>query len=221
VDFAYYVEDGRHDTQPSLPRGTGLTWRIIEGREPLLLNRAADWEALGSRGVGTLAHSYLGVPILVRDEAIGALSVQSTREEGRFGEAEKRLLMTIAANVGSAINNARLYQETVRRGDEMAALADVSREMSATLDLAGVLEQIAAQARSLLDADNSAVYLPDADGETLRAVVVLGPIADAIRAHGGEAEASRQAFEALSADEREALLVYLSSLSRTRRAVIR
>ena len=181
VEFAYYCEDGQQPPQAALPRGTGLTWRIIETREPLLLNREADWEALGHRGVGTLARSFLGVPILVRDEAIGVLSVQSTHEEGRFGEADRRLLTTIAANVGSAIANARLYQETVRRGDEMAALAEVSREMSATLDLSAVLEQIAAQARSLLDADNSAVYLPSDDGEVLDAVVVLGPIAEQIR----------------------------------------
>ncbi len=181
VEFAYYCEDGRNEPQAALPRGTGLTWRIIERRAPLLLNREADWAALGHRGVGTLARSYLGVPIVVRDEAIGVLSVQSTREEGRFGESEERLLTTIAANVGSAIANARLYQETVRRGDEMAALAEVSREMSATLDLSAVLEQIAAQARSLLDADNSAVYLHEGDADLLRAVVVLGPIADQIR----------------------------------------
>jgi GAF domain-containing protein/CheY-like chemotaxis protein len=181
VDFAYYVEDGEHAPQTSLPHGTGLTWRIIDSREPLLLNRSSDWDDLGSRGVGTLARSYLGVPIMVRDRAIGVLSVQSTRDEGRFGEAEQRLLTTIAANVGSAINNARLYQETVRRGDEMTALADVGREMSATLELSAVLEQIASRAMSLLDADTSAVYLPDDDGETFEAVVALGQIADALR----------------------------------------
>ncbi len=181
VDFVYYVEDGQHTQQESLPRGTGLTWRIVESREPLLLNRESDWERLGSRGVGTLAKSYLGVPILVRDGAIGVLSVQSTREAGRFGEADLRLLATIAANVASAISNARLYQETVRRGDEMAALAEVSREMSATLDLSAVLEQIAERALGLLDADTSAVYLPDEDGETFHAVIALGEIADAIR----------------------------------------
>jgi len=181
IEFASYVEDGRQEPQAPLARGTGLTWRVIESHEPLLLNRESDWETLGQRGVGTLARSYLGVPIVVREEAIGVLSVQSTHEEGRFREADKRLLTTIAANVGSAIANARLYRETVRRGDEMAALAEVSREMSATLDLSAVLEQIAAQARSLLDADNSAVYLREADSEVLRAVVVIGPIADQIR----------------------------------------
>ncbi len=181
VDFAYYVEDGVHTPQSQLPHGTGLTWRIIDGRVPLLLNRQTDWERLGTRGVGTLARSFLGVPILAGERSIGALSVQSTREEGRFGESDRRLLATIAANVGSAINNALLYQETVRRGDEMAALAEVGREMSAMLDLSAVLERIAAKARTLLDADNSAVYLPDPDGENLHAIVALGPIAEAIR----------------------------------------
>ncbi|HEU4673238.1 MAG TPA: GAF domain-containing protein [Candidatus Limnocylindrales bacterium] len=181
VDFVYYVEDGQRTPQASLPRGAGLTWRIIDGREPLLINRESEWDELGSRGLGTPAKSYLGVPILVRDRAIGVLSVQSTREAGRFGEADRRLLATIAANVASAISNARLYQETLRRGDEMAALAAVSREMSATLDLSTVLAQIAERALGLLDADTSAVYLPDEDGETFQAVVALGEIADALR----------------------------------------
>ncbi|HEY6056485.1 MAG TPA: GAF domain-containing protein, partial [Candidatus Limnocylindrales bacterium] len=181
VDFPYFAEEGRREREEPLPRGTGLTWQIIERREPLLLNREADWERMGSRGIGTVARSYLGVPIVVRDQAIGALSVQSTREEGRFGESEKRLLSTIAAAVGSAITNARLYQETVRRGDEMAALAEVGREISATLELSTVLERIAGRAITLLDADTSAVYLPEADGDTFRAVVAVGEIADAIR----------------------------------------
>ena len=51
------------------------------------------------------------------------ISVQSTERGGRFGEADSRLLSTIAANVGIAIQNARLYQETRRRASEMAALA--------------------------------------------------------------------------------------------------
>src|SRR3989442_11955666 len=103
--------------------GEGLTSRIIRSREPLLLNRAADWEALGTRGTGTLSKSYLGVPIVVGDVAIGAISVQSTTQEGRFGEADRRLLATIAANVGVAIQNARLYQEAHRRGGHAAAPA--------------------------------------------------------------------------------------------------
>ena len=183
IEFPYHVEDGRSEPQPPLPLGEGLTSRVMERREPLLLNRASDWEAIGGdHGVGTVALSWLGVPIMAGDRALGVISVQSTVREDHFSAGDARLLTTIAANVGVAVENARLYAETRRRADEMAALAEVGREMSATLDPAATLELIAERARRLLDSDTSAVFLPDADGETFRATVAIGEIADSIRA---------------------------------------
>jgi signal transduction histidine kinase/DNA-binding response OmpR family regulator len=177
IEFPYYVEDGRHEPQEPMQIGEGLTSRVLQGREPLLLNREADWTALGQRGRGTLAKSWLGVPILAGERAIGVMSIQSTTQEGRFADADQRLLMTIAANVGVAVQNARLYAETRRRANEMAALADVGREISATLELSGVLELIADRARTLLTADTSAVFLPQPGSEKLRALVALGATA--------------------------------------------
>ncbi|HET8571948.1 MAG TPA: GAF domain-containing protein [Candidatus Limnocylindria bacterium] len=182
VNFPYFVERGSNALQEPLPLGTGLTSRVIEGRVPVLLNREEDWQQFGERGVGTRARSYLGVPIMVGDRAIGAISVQSTTTDSRFGEADARLLATIAANVGVAVQNAQLYDETRRRADEMAGLADVGREISATLDVSEVLAVIVSSAMRLLDADSAAVYLPEDDGETFRAIVAQGNIADQLRA---------------------------------------
>ncbi|MDQ4035069.1 MAG: GAF domain-containing protein [Chloroflexota bacterium] len=182
IEFPYYVEKGTHQPQAPLQLGEGLTSRVIERRESLLLNREADWDALGQRGVGTLARSWLGVPIFAGERVIGAMSVQSLSHEGRFTAADQSLLSTIAANVGVAVQNARLYAETRRRAEEMAALAEVGREVSATLDLSVVLERVADRARALLGADTSAVFLPQGDGEQLRATVALGAIADAVLA---------------------------------------
>ncbi|HEX2883359.1 MAG TPA: GAF domain-containing protein [Candidatus Limnocylindria bacterium] len=182
IQFPYYVEDGEHEPQEPLKVGEGLTSRVLERRQPLLLNRDEDWARLGERGRGTLAKSWLGVPILAGDRAIGVISIQSTKVEGRFGESDERLLSTIAANVGVAVQNARLYDETRRRAEEMEALADVGREMSATLKLSVVLELIADRAKALLRADTSAVYLPSDADDRLRAIVALGHIADEVRA---------------------------------------
>ena len=182
IDFPYYVEEGTNQDQEPLTLGEGLTSRVIERRETMLLNNEADWAALGQRGTGTLAKSWLGVPILAGDRATGVISVQSTTHEGRFTDSDARLLATIAANVGVAVQNARLYAETRRRAEEMAALADVGREMSSTLELSVVLELIANRAQTLLDADTSALYLPREDGETLEGVIAVGAIADEVRA---------------------------------------
>ena len=182
IDFPYYNEFGSATGQDPIPFGEGLTSRIIGRRETLLLNREADWAALGTRGVGTLSKSFLGVPILAGDGAIGAISVQSTTQEGRFSESDQRLLSTIAANVGIAIQNARLYREAHRRGDEMAALADVGQEISATLDVDIVLRQIGERVQSLLDADASALFLADEGGRRYRPILALGSVAEQIMA---------------------------------------
>ncbi len=181
IEFPYYVEDGVRERQRPLAYGEGLTSKIVESREALLLNQRGAVEQ-AAPVIGTLARSYLGVPIIVRDRAIGVLSVQSTHDEGRFGSDDSRLLSTIAANVGVAIQNARLYRETRRRADEMAALADVGREISATLDLSTVLEQIADRAKTLLEVNSIAVYLAEPEGREFRAIVALGHIADQIKA---------------------------------------
>jgi signal transduction histidine kinase/DNA-binding response OmpR family regulator len=181
IDFPYFSEGGvRNRDQASLPFGEGFVSQILVQREPLLLNRADAFQAVGVEIVGTPANSYLGVPIMVEGRAIGVISVQSITEGGRFGD-DIRLLSTIAANVGAAIQNARLYRETQRRASEMAALAELGREVGGTLDIDAVIEPIALRAAELLDADTSAVFLEQPDG-LFKPIVVRGESAEEIKA---------------------------------------
>ena len=123
IEFPYNWELGEHVVEPPMPFGEGLTSQIIESGEPLLHNTAtADDRPV----VGTPAKSYLGVPIWAGDRAIGVISVQSTREEGRYGEADTRLLATLAANVGVAILNARLFAEIARQKQYFESLVGIS-----------------------------------------------------------------------------------------------
>jgi PAS domain S-box-containing protein len=163
-----------------IPLGAGVTSRILHTGEPLLINEnLTDWTAdqgLAHAGVPSL--SYLGVPILVGSEAIGVVSVQSTTEAGRFDDDDVRLLGTIAANVGAAIQNSRLYQEARRRAEEMAALAEIGSDIASTHELTPVLERVAAKARELLRVRDIAIALLRPDGQTLAAAVALGQYAD-------------------------------------------
>ncbi|HJW83804.1 MAG TPA: GAF domain-containing protein, partial [Anaerolineae bacterium] len=164
ITFPYYMEAGQRRDNPPLEFGHGMTSRIIESRRALLLNREQDYATLNIARVGTRSKSYLGVPIITGDQGIGVISVQNTTQEGRFGEDDVRLLSTIAANVGVAIQNARLYQETQRRAEEMATLAEIGNDIAATLDMEPVLERIAVRAKDLLRVRDIAIYLREADG---------------------------------------------------------
>ena len=74
------------------------------------------------------------MPILVGEAAIGVISVQSIEEEGRFGETESRLLATIAANVGVAIQNARLFSEVERQRQYLESLVAISPAAVVVMD---------------------------------------------------------------------------------------
>ncbi len=98
---------------PERPFGSGLTSQIIRTGQPLLINEDMERTRtkMGIEQIGRQTASYLGVPIPSGGQVIGVISVQSTDQEGRFTEADQRLLSTIATAVGVAFHNARLFED--------------------------------------------------------------------------------------------------------------
>ena len=122
------------------------------------------------------------LPIFVGDRLRGSLTLESFEREDAYSDAEVKLLSTVAASMGVALENARLLEETQRRARESSALAEVGRDLSSSLDLATVMDRIAGHAKDLLRAGNSAIFVPDPGTTTYRAIVAVGDIADAIKA---------------------------------------
>jgi signal transduction histidine kinase/CheY-like chemotaxis protein len=176
----------------SIPRpldDNSITAQVILSRQPIL---AGTFEEIMSRGARTavyvsrddddeMTESMIFVPIIIGDQVLGAVTVQSYEMQA-YDEGDLQLLTTLATNMGVAIENGRLFQETQRRAREMAALSEVGSDISATLDLPTVLERIAGHALELLNVNDSAVFLPDESGQTMRAFVALGNIAEQLKA---------------------------------------
>ena len=144
IEFPY----GYGDEYPAMKLGEGLTSHIILHKEPLLINKEADkkTEELGVERIGTPSASYLGVPIFAGEEILGVLSVQSTEKENVFTEDDMRLLGTIAAHVGIAINNANAYEELNKTLEDLRSTQDqlIAQEKLASLGqlTAGIAHEI-------------------------------------------------------------------------------
>ncbi len=78
--------------------------------------------------------------------------------------------------------NVRLYREMRRQATEMASLAEIGNDILATLDLGELLGRITRHARELLDANNCALYLVQADNETLSLIACAGEIPAEVKA---------------------------------------
>src|SRR3989442_14980161 len=124
------------------------------------------------------------VPLVVGDQARGLISLIDMDREHAFSASDVRLLQTLANAMSVALENARLFDETQRRTRETAALAEVGRDISSTLDLSTVMNRIARHAKDLLNADNSAIFLPDAGGQSYRGARPGGPTPQAIHSPG-------------------------------------
>lgn len=92
----------------------------------------------------------------------------------KWSEDEHLLVKQVADQLSLALENARLFQETQRRAQEMTALAEVGREISATLNLETVLDRITSYASDLLIATSAAAYLPNEDGIMWTAIAAVG-----------------------------------------------
>ncbi|MCU7729410.1 GAF domain-containing protein [Actinoplanes sp. KI2] len=143
-----------------LPRGKGLLGALIDDPHPIRLDQVTGH--VGSVGFPPghpPMQSFLGVPIRIRDEVFGNLYFTDSRN-GRFSADDEELAVALAATAAVVINNARHYEISRRRGDWLAASAEVTRDMLTTGTPAAPLETIAEHAYRLADADLVAVLLP-------------------------------------------------------------
>jgi PAS domain S-box-containing protein len=178
VHYRYFIERGRrHFPEPDALGERGFAAHIIHSRQPLLFNRDLS-ERMKEYGsyilAGDAPKSYMGVPLVIGNEVKGVITLQNVDREDAFRDSDLRLLTTLATSMTVALENVRLFDETRRRAAEMAALAEIAREVSATLDLSTVLERIGARTMQLLNARTINLRLLQPDGQTLKTVVALG-----------------------------------------------
>lgn len=114
VLFPFVWEDGIRTEWPTRQGANGLTERVIQTRQPLLINQ--DLERVMAEEkidvIGSITTSWLGVPILAGDELVGVIAVQSSNEHVVYHEKNLRLLEMVGAQAAVAIQNARLYHYT-------------------------------------------------------------------------------------------------------------
>jgi signal transduction histidine kinase/DNA-binding response OmpR family regulator/tetratricopeptide (TPR) repeat protein len=175
----YVIEHGKRLQLPDELIDSDERWkRILERRTPLVQNTLAENAIDGAVPGADLCLSMVMVPIVVGDRRVGAITMENHEREYAFGESEVRLVSTIASSMGVALQSALLFDETQRRTRESAALAEVGRDISSTLDLPTVMDRIARHAKDLLGADTSAIFLPeptkDGGAPTFRAIVAEG-----------------------------------------------
>ncbi len=175
----YVVQHGRRIASPPpiRPDPNGRFMRTLLARQPILLNSREELDAWGMRPPPGLQPSLatLTVPIPAGDKLVGGITLDSHDPGRKFGEADLRLLQTVAASMGLALENARLFNETKESLARQTASADILRVISQSLtDVQPVFDAIVQAGVRLFEGAAVGVSQPHEGQVVLRAFAGAG-----------------------------------------------
>ncbi len=167
ISIPYMYEEGRVEKVEAFPLGEGLSSILIRTAKPLLLVEDVERKSieLGAKVLGKPARSWMGAPMMIGEEAVGALIVQDLDREHAFDNDNLGFFVALANQVAVVINNARLLEESRRRTLQLETAAEIARDVSGSLNLDELLLKAVDFIRERFDFYHAAIFLLDPSGE--------------------------------------------------------
>jgi len=151
--------------------GEGITgWVAKQGKPVLVPDVTRDKRYIK---IDKDVKSELAVPLILEDEVIGVVNVDSTRASA-FTQEDMELIFTLASQSAKIIQNAKLYETLKWRVEELSALFDIGKVITETLNLEKVLETIVEKASHLMNTKVSSLMLLNSGGDELVIKAVHG-----------------------------------------------
>ncbi|HEY3445322.1 MAG TPA: GAF domain-containing protein [Myxococcales bacterium] len=141
---------GQMPHQPEKVRSLPLDRSNAPGRA--VLERRTQF--IESQGFAAMA------PLISNDRPQGVL-VAARRGASRFGPEEEQLLEALAAQVGSALEQVRAFEDERRRLEDFRLFVEVGRVVTASLDLGQILEASAVSLARIAEAGHCTILLLD------------------------------------------------------------
>jgi len=110
--------------------------------------------------------SAVVISLQAKEQAFGLLLL-ATPDSRRFTSAELRLLLALGHQIGMAVENSYLIQQTSRRSEELHVLNEIGRALSSTLNKEDLLRKIWEELRRLFDVENLYIAVPDPVRDTI------------------------------------------------------
>lgn len=157
-----------------IPRGTGLSGRVISEGQTLFIHD--NWkEEIPAVHFGSpqAVRSILAVPLRKDDQIVGMVSTQSYQPNA-FNERHRVLLETLAAQMATAIENARLFEETRQRAAELETINRISIALRAVTKQDEMLAIVLEETLAALNAQNGLISLLDEQSGCLVTTIARG-----------------------------------------------
>jgi GAF domain-containing protein len=110
----------------------------------------------------------LAIPVKFRDLVIGVIHIEASETNRRWTENEVAMVQAISDRAAFALENARLFEATVRRADQEQTIARVTEQIGASTDFNRILQTTIQELGQALGASRSFIQLgtnPDSENQ--------------------------------------------------------
>jgi signal transduction histidine kinase len=162
-----------HAAIGGLPTGRGVLGLLIQEPRPVRMPDITKHpQSYGFPPNHPPMHTFLGVPVRIRDEVYGNLYLAEKQGGAEFTEDDEVIVVALAAAAGVAIENARLYALANRRQRWLTATAEITSVLLGEVHRTAALQFVARRAREVAQAQMVLVLLHDEDTGQLAVEVV-------------------------------------------------
>ena len=142
--------------------GRGVTGRVAETGEPLLIHDAGSYEfAEQIEGTADIAESLLAVPLTFGSRVTGVIVISKLGLD-QFDEDDLRVLEVLAGHASVALENARLYEAQRREAESATALLEFARDVAEADGIAEVAERVVQGSAKILSSPSASLWLQNA-----------------------------------------------------------
>jgi GAF domain-containing protein len=106
-----------------------------------------------------LKHSSMAVPIVLRGETIGVIQLQEIGTDREWSEDEVATAQAVADQVAIALENARLFEQTVRRAERERKVLEITSKIRSTNDPQQMLRVALEELQGALKASRAQIVL--------------------------------------------------------------
>ncbi|MBL8090081.1 MAG: GAF domain-containing protein [Anaerolineales bacterium] len=183
-DYYYYgfcLENNERieerENQP-FSANTGLSPDVIRKSRPIITqDYMRECQARGHTPALENVFAWMGVPLNAGAATIGTLSVGSRDGSIAYTRGQLELLQAIADQTAGAIVKARLLEETEQRARQLSTLNEITKQLTSTLELNPLLQNILENAVGILNCEAGSLFLVDEQTDELVFRVTVGPVA--------------------------------------------
>jgi PAS domain S-box-containing protein len=167
------------------PLEDSLSGWVTLHNQPVISNQLPNDNRVGTHvRSGEMQNQSAAIaPLTIKDQVIGTLVVMDKQEgKGEFNQADLDFLIAFANQAATAIENARLFEETRRRAEEQQGLARIAALAASTLELDELLEHVMEETARMLDSQTGVLLLLDeARGELVTRYILSPHVTEEIK----------------------------------------